>query len=60
MRTMRSDLDSQSCENRESSQGYATDLRVSVVSDDTAYKGVQALAPPGPRKKIWGKKKSPL
>ena len=32
---------------------------VSVVSDDTACKGVQAL-PPGSRKKIWSKKKSPL
>ena len=31
-----------------------------VVSDNTACKLVQALAPPGSRKKIWGKKKSPL
>ena len=30
------------------------------VSVDTACKGVQALAPPGYRKKIWDKKKSPL
>ena len=33
---------------------------VSVISDDMACKGVQSLAPPGSRKKIWGKKKSPL
>ena len=33
---------------------------VSVVSDDMACKGVQAFVPPTSRKKIWGKKKSPL
>ena len=33
---------------------------VSVVSDDTACKGVQALPLRGSRKKIWSKKKSPL
>ena len=60
MRTMRSDLDSQSSQNRESSEGYAADQRRSVDSDDTACKGVQELAPTGSRKKIWAKKKSPL
>ena len=43
MRTTRSDLDSQSSQNRESSQGYAADQRRQVISDDTACKGVQAL-----------------
>ena len=60
MRTTQSDSDSQSSENRESSQGYAADRGISVVSNDTAWKGVQALAPPSSKKKIWGKKKSPL
>ena len=32
---------------------------LSDLSDDTACKGVPALAPPGSRKKIWEKKKSP-
>ena len=49
----------QSAENQESSQGHSADQRVYVVSDDTACKGVQALAPPCSRKKIWDKK-SPL
>ena len=30
------------------------------VSDNTAWKGVQALVPPGSQKKIWDKKKSPF
>ena len=33
---------------------------VSVITDDTSCKGVQALGSPGSMKKIWGKKKSPL
>ena len=58
MRITRSDLDSPV--RIESSQGYAADQRCLVISDETACKGVQVLAPPGSRKKIWGKKKSPL
>ena len=53
-------FDSQSSQNRESSQGYAADQMHHVVSDDTACKGEQALAHPGSRRKIWDKKKSPL
>ena len=48
---------------RQSSQNRAWDtqlIRVVNVSDDTVCKGVQALACPGSRKKIWGKKTSPL
>ena len=33
---------------------------ISDVSDDTACKGVQTLAPPGSLKNIWDKKTSPL
>ena len=51
MRTMQSDLDR--AENRQSSQRHAADQGVSDVAIDTACKGVQALAPPGSRKKIW-------
>ena len=58
MRTMRSDLESS--QNQESSQEYAADLRRLVVSDDMAFKGVEALAPLSSRKKIWDKKKTPL
>ena len=59
MRTTRSDLDSpvrieSRARDTQSIRGF------SVVSDDTACKGVQALAPTGSRKKVWGKKKSPL
>ena len=32
---------------------------VSDISDDTACKGMHVLTPPGSRKKIWDKKKSP-
>ena len=57
--TTRSDLDSPV--RIESLASDTQPIRgVSVVSDDTACKGVQALAPPGSRKKIWGKKNSPL
>ena len=46
-------------ENQESSQGHAADQ--SVRSSLTIRcKSVQALAPHGSRKKIWGKKESPL
>ena len=59
MRTTRSDLDSKV---RIESRTRDTHLirGVSVIVDDTACKRVQALAPPGSRKKIWDKKKSPL
>ena len=55
MRTTRSDLESS--QNRESSLGTQP---IIGVSGDTACKEVQALAPHGSRKKIWGKKNSPL
>ena len=54
MRTTRSDLESS--QNRESSQGYAADHPLGHLWRN----GLQAFAPPGSRKKIWGKKKSPL
>ena len=47
----------QSAENRQSSEGHVAEQ---VVFDDTAWMGAQALAPPGSRKKIWDKKKSPI
>ena len=57
--TKRSDLDRE--QRIESRAGDRQPIRgVLDVSDDTAYKGVQALAPPGSRKKIWDKKKSPI
>ena len=59
MRTTRSDLD-----RVQSKSSRARDTQpirgIMVVSDDTAWKAVQALAPTGSWKKIWGKKKSPL
>ena len=59
MKTTRSDLNS-----FQRIESWARDrqpiIGVSDVSDDTASKGVQALARPGPRKKIWDKKKSHL
>ena len=48
-RTTRSDLDSQSNQSR---------VEPGICSRSDA--SLQALAPPGSRKKIWGKKKSPL
>ena len=56
MITTRSDLDRvQRIESR------ARDtLPVRGVPDDMACKRVQALAPPGSRKKVWDKKMSPL
>ena len=56
MRTTRSDSDRvQRIESR------ARDTQpIRVVSDDTACNGVQVLAPPSSRMKIWDKKKSPL
>ena len=53
MRTLWSDLDRPV---RIKSQARNTQP-IRGVSDDMACKGVQALAPPGSRKKIWGKKK---
>ena len=56
MRTTRSDLDSQSIQNREWSQGYTV---ISVVSDDTACKWVQALVPLAPGRR-YGARRCPL
>ena len=59
MRTTRTDLDRQ--QRIESQARDRQPIRgVSDVSDHTACKGVQALAPEGARKKILGKKKSPF
>ena len=59
MRTTQSDLESESSQNRKSSQGYAVDQRISVVSDNTACKGVQVLALLAPGRR-YGARRSPL
>ena len=60
MRTTRSVLDNQSSRIESRARDTRPIRGVSDVSDGTACKGVQALAPPGSKMKIWGKKKSPL
>ena len=60
MGTTRSDLDCQSIQVEGRPRDTQLIRGVIVVSDDTVCKNGKALAPLSSRKKIWGKKKSPL